>query len=243
LQNNKIKGGIKMLDQHDCNDRLLYNELFSLFPYHIRSKLLNKAESKVAKAGQPVFLKGDPGPWLGAIMSGRVRISLHSPDKREMLISMVQRGEICGERALIDGNPRAGDAIAEEDTAFLTFQRDDLIPALHSYPEAMMYMLRVMCSRSVRYMNTMELYAMQNLPIRLANFLLFLGYKYGKESNGKLALHDCLSQTDLSRQIASSRESINRQMKQFEAQGLIHQQSTGVTIMDVAGLEKICRAA
>jgi CRP-like cAMP-binding protein len=228
-----------MLNEYNCDDRLVYNDWFGLFPYHIRCQLFNKAEARQSKAGEPIFQKGEDGPWLAAVTSGRVRICLHTPDGREMLISMVERGEICGERAVFDGNPRSGDAIAEEDTAYMVFKREDLIPALHTYPEAMMYVIKVLCNRSVRYMNTMELYAMQSLPARLANFLLFLGQKYGKEVDGKTTFPFTLSQTDLSRQIASSRESINRQMKIFSTQGFITLGGEGITIIDRAGLEKI----
>jgi CRP/FNR family cyclic AMP-dependent transcriptional regulator len=232
-----------MLDENNCFDRLIYNDWFALFPYHIRSQLFNKSEARTALAGEHVFLKGEEGGWLAALMSGRVRISLRSFDGREMLISMVERGEICGERAVFDGNLRSGDAIAEVDTAYLVFRRDDLLPALYSCPDALMYIVRIMCNRTVRYMNTMELYAMQNLPIRLANFLLFLGQKYGKPTdNGHLELQFSLSQTDLSRQIASSRESINRQMKQFAALGLIDMDGDGIVLTDVPGLERICHS-
>lgn len=229
-----------MLDQFNCDDRLIFNDWFGLFPSHIRTQLQNKAEARIAKAGQPIFQKGEDGPWLAALTSGRVRICVHTADGREMLISMVERGEICGERAVFDGLPRAGDAIAEEDTSYLVFRREDLIPALHTYPDTLMYLVRVLSVRLVRYMNTMELYAMQTLPVRLANFLIFFSRKYGKNVDGKLILPFNLSQTDLSRQIASSRESVNRQIKNFAARGLISLGSDGIEILNIAGLEEIC---
>jgi len=229
-----------MLDQHNLHDRLIYNDWFGLFPHHIRSQLLGKAEQRATKAGDPIFQKGEDGSWLAVVMSGRVRICLRTSDDREMLISMVGRDEIFGERAVFDGRPRSGDAMAQEDTSYLIFKRDDLFPALYTYPEAMMYVIKILCNRTVRYMNTMELYAMQSLPVRLANFLVFLGKKYGKEKDGKISLQFGLSQTDLSRQIATSRESINRQMKIFAAQGLISVDGDDLTITDVSGLEKMC---
>ncbi len=231
-----------MLDEYNCDDRLVYNDWFGLFPYHIRTQLFNKAEARQTKAGKPIFQKGEDGPWLIAITSGRVRICLHTEDGREMLISMAERGEICGERAVFDGLPRSGDAIAEEDTAYLVFKREDLMPALYSYPDAMMYLVKILSVRLVRYMNTMELYAMQSLPVRLANFLIFFGQKYGKEIDGKIVLPFNLSQTDLSRQIASSRESVNRQVKNFVTRGLISLGKEGIEILDISGLEAVCRS-
>lgn len=229
-----------MLEEQNRHDRLIFEEWFGLFPYHIRTMLNQKAELRYSEAGQTIISKGEDGGWLAAVVSGRIRICLHSYDGREMLISMVERGEIFGERAVFDGQPRSGEAIAEENSSYLVFKREDLLPAMYDYPETMMYVIRIMCNRVVRYMNTMELYALQNLPSRLANFLIFLGQKYGREEDGKLSLQLNLSQTDLSHQIASSRESISRQMKTFAEEGLIEMDSGTITITNLAGLKKVC---
>jgi CRP-like cAMP-binding protein len=148
-----------------------------------------------------------------------------------------------GERTVFDGMPRSGDAIAQEDTTCLLFYRDDIVPAMYSCPETMMYVIRILCNRAVRYLNTMELFAMQNVPTRLANFLLFLGDKYGREENGKIPLKINLSQTELSQQIATSRESINRQIKGFIEKGLITMENGEITLTDVPGLKKLCQVA
>lgn len=238
-----VLGECLVLESVNQFDRLIYEEWFGLFPYHIRAQLNSKAEVHTYKVGDPVFQKGEDGPWLAAIMSGRVRISLQSFDGREMLISMVERGEVCGERAVFDGMPRSSDAFAEEDTTCLIFKREDLLPVMYSCPDTMMYVIKILGNRVVRYLNTMELYAMQSMPTRLANFLVFLGQKYGCEEGGRLVLPINLSQTDLSQQIASSRESINRQMRVFAEQGLVSLEDGEIVITDLAGLEKICHIA
>ncbi len=229
-----------MLEPDNQFDRLIYDEWFGLFPYHIRMQLNSKAEVRTYKAGDPLFQKGEDGAWLAVVNTGRVRISLNSFDGREMLISMVERNELCGERSVFDGRPRSGDAFAEEDTTCLIFKREDLLPAMYSCPETMMYVIRILSNRVVRYLNTMELYAMQSMPTRLANFLVFLGQKYGREEKGRLSLSINLSQTDLSQQIASSRESINRQMKIFAEQGLIALEGGEIVITDIERLKKMC---
>jgi len=229
-----------MLEGNNRFDRLIYEDWFGLFPYSQRIQLQKKAEVKTYKAGEPIFVKNEPGLWLGVIMSGMVRICLRTPDKKEMLISMVERSEIFGERAVFDGQPRSGDAIAEKDTTCLLYYGKDLVPALYQAPEALMYVTKIMCNRVVRYMNTMELYALHQMPARLANFLLFTGEKYGVKTEKGISLRINLSQTDLSKQIASSRESINRQLKLFANQDLINIDDGEITITDIEGLKEIC---
>ncbi len=92
---------------------LQHNEFFGLLPSHIRTSFLNKCETRECKEGSYIFKRGEDGPGMGAILAGRIRISRESPDGKKMLLSMFERGEIFGERALLVCLPRGADAIAE----------------------------------------------------------------------------------------------------------------------------------
>lgn len=229
-----------MLTPENCNDRLSANDLFALFPSHVRRDLYDKAETKLFKPGEIIFRKDEDGPWLAAVLAGRVRISRRSAEGQEMLVTFVKRGEILGERAVYDGQPRSADATADEETALQIFRREDLIPAFYAYPDTLMYIIRTLCCRMHRYLNTMELYALHHLPARLANLLLFLAKKDGVETPRGPLIATHLSQTDLAHQLASTRESVNRQLKQFVAQGLIELDGMDILLLDVPGLEKAC---
>ena len=228
-----------MLNPQTSSDSLLYNELFGLFPAHIRSQLFNKSKTHVYKPGDVIFTRGEEGPWMAAILAGRVRLCVHSAEGKEMLLSMVERGEIFGERAVLDGFPRAADAIAEDESTCMIITRDELLPLLFQYPESMFSVIKMLCNRMRRYTKTMETYALWDLPMRLAGFLLFLSRKYGQDENGSRVIHAGLSQTDLAHYLASSRESVNRQLKAFASQGLIALHGDDITLLDGGALEKI----
>ena len=57
-------------------------------------------------AGDTVFLMGDPGDSMMALLAGTVRISAPSPDGKEIILGLMQPGEFFGELALLDGNKR-----------------------------------------------------------------------------------------------------------------------------------------
>jgi CRP-like cAMP-binding protein len=226
-------------------DRLSYTALFGLFPAHVRQNLIEKAETRLLKPGEVIFRKDDDGPWLAAILAGRVRIARTLDDapaekSGELLIAFVERDQIFGERAFYDGLPRSADAVAVEDTAIQIFKRDDLLPALYAYPDTLMLIIRTMCNRIFRYVNTMELYALCNLEVRLANHLLLLGQKYGRDTPEGRLIDAPFNQSDLAHQIASSRESVNRQLKSFAAKGYIHLDGNTLTLVDLNGLATAC---
>lgn len=221
------------------SERLQHNELFSLFPAHIRGQFYNKTETRTCKVGETIFKRGEDGPWFAAILAGRVREYVRSPDGKEMLLSIIERGEIFGERALLDGLPRAADAIADEETTFLVVRRDDFMPLLFNYPEAMYSVIKMLCNRMLRYTHTLELYALESLPARLAYLLLYLARKYGTEAGNQTVIRAGLNQSDLGHLLASSRESVNKQMKAFADKGYLTLKGDEIILIDRTGLEKI----
>lgn len=72
-----------------------------------------------------IFNEGEDGCYLALISSGRIRVvkegSSHSPRK----IAMIEEGEILGEMALIDGQPRSASAYAQEDSRLLLLTADN----------------------------------------------------------------------------------------------------------------------
>lgn len=220
-------------------DRLHYNHLFELFPAAVRAQLFEKAVTRQYKAGDVIFRRGEEGPWFCAILAGRVRVSVKSFDGKELLLTMVERNEIFGERAVLDGLLRAADSIAEEDTTVLVFQRDDFLPILFKYPDAMYGIIKMLCHRMLRYTHTIELYALQNLPERLATLLLFLEQKYGVNENGHRVIRAGFNQSDLANQLASSRESINKQLKIFVGHGYIRMNGHDIVVLDREALRRL----
>src|SRR6202171_5374065 len=75
-------------------------------------QLCRYAKHTTLKRGATIFSKGDPGTSLVAVISGTVKISISSSDGRNAILNLIGAGEIFGEIALLDGQPRAGDCTA-----------------------------------------------------------------------------------------------------------------------------------
>lgn len=220
-------------------DRLQYHAFFKLFPQEVRDALFKKAIHKSFKAGEHIYCRGDTEAFMGVIVSGRVRMSMNAADGRGLLLGMVEPGEVFGETTLIDGMPRTTDALAESDSSVMLLRRDDFIPVLKSNPEALFGVSLMLCHRLRIYIDTIDLIALQNLPIRLARLILRLAGEYGTEENGQLVIRAGLNQASLGQKLATSRESINKQLKAFVTAGYITLNGDEITIIDAAGLNRI----
>jgi len=85
-------------------------------------------------AGHLMFARGSPGRSVMAVLAGGVRISTTSSNGREIVLAILNTGEIFGEMALLDGGEPTADAIALSDCDLLVVDQRDFIPSLKAAP-------------------------------------------------------------------------------------------------------------
>ncbi len=62
--------------------------------------------------GETIFRKGDPGLSMMIVTMGCVRISTITSEAKEIILNLIQAGEVVVEIALLDGKERSADATA-----------------------------------------------------------------------------------------------------------------------------------
>lgn len=82
------------------------------------------------KAGAAVFKENDPGNGFYWVRAGKIRISRRVTqegrrEKQEQLLTVLTAGHIFGEMALVDGEPRSADAIAESEAVLFFLSHAD----------------------------------------------------------------------------------------------------------------------
>jgi CRP-like cAMP-binding protein len=189
--------------------------------------------------GKVIFQKGDPGTSLMAVLSGRVRISAFSEDGKEIILNIIEPGQVFGEIALLDGKERTADAIAMGPTTLLVLDRREFIPFLERNPKIAIRLLEVLCERVRRTSEMVESVAFLDFGARLARLLLRLADTHGEETDDGVRIGLKLSQTDLGNLIASTRESVNRQLNAWSEEGVVALERGLITILDRDALEDL----
>ena len=206
-------------------------------------RLLAVASERRFTNGQVIFQKGDPGSSMMAVLEGRVRISAYSEDGREIILNMVESGQIFGEIALLDGKQRSADATAMGKTQLLILDRRDFLPFLEDNPKIAVQLIEVLCSRLRRTSEMVESIAFLDFGARLARLLVQMSEHYGKETESGLLIDIKISQADLGNLIASTRESVNRQLSTWTQEGVIAVDQGKITIVDREILELTAQSA
>jgi len=218
------------LDPKVKRDLLHRTPLFAaLRPAELDELLGFSAERRFTRDAS-VFHRGEPGGSLMVLVQGRLRIGAVSADGKEVTIGMVEPGGVVGELALLDGKPRSADVTAMEDSTVVVVERRDFLPFLNRNPDLLLRLLALLCERMRQTNLALEDVALLNLPARLARVLVKLGHDYGaKEPNGtRIRLK--LSQKDLSALVATTRESVNKQLRQWRADGVLDEADGHIVI-------------
>ena len=104
-----------------------------------------------------VFAEGEQGNGLYIVVNGAVRISRMVPGMGEECLSILGRGEVFGEMALIDEQPRSADARAHRDGATVfSISRALLEEVLSMDPDAAVQFLTLLCRLLCRRLRAMN---------------------------------------------------------------------------------------
>jgi len=216
---------------------LLSSPLFQAMRPEELIEILSLATERRFRRGQTIFQKDDTGSSLMAVLRGRVRISVISDEGKEMTLNVIRTGEVFGEIALLDGQPRSADATAMEETALLVLERKQFLPFLTRNQDVALRLLAVMCQRLRQTSMALEQVALFELPVRLARVLLKLAADYGRPAPNGTRIDFKLSQRDLSNLVAATRESVNKQLGAWREEGVLSLEDGYIVLHRKSGLD------
>ena len=117
------------------------------------AQLRAATEERAYAADQPIFLQGDPGDGIYFVKDGLVAIATtvggHGESK---VLTRIAPGELFGEMAVLDSDPRSASATAEQPTAVYFISRPDLLQLLDRTPRLAAALVREI-SRRLRTFN------------------------------------------------------------------------------------------
>jgi CRP-like cAMP-binding protein len=211
--------------------------LFSSLDEASRRELAPIGRRRRFGAGTPVFHAGDPGESLLLIVRGSLRVSQISKGGGEIILSDLGPGEALGEIAVLDGRGRTADVAALTDCELLVLERRDLLAFINRHPDFSIALLQLLCARLRRAEQRSSDFLFMGLPGRLAKALLERSAPL--PPGGAIAL----TQGELARIAGATRPNVNRQLKEWERDGLIKITRTGIAISDPPKLWALAHSA
>ncbi|MBE9462941.1 cyclic nucleotide-binding domain-containing protein [Dyadobacter subterraneus] len=117
-------------------------KLFSQTPENVLSSIAPIMKEVMYQEGQEIFAKGDPGDSMFIIYSGE--IGIYDGPKQ---LALFDKGEIFGELALLDTEPRSASTVAESDVLLFRVDQEDFFELMEERDEILRNVLRILCQR------------------------------------------------------------------------------------------------
>ena len=168
-----------------------------------------------------IFHADESGDVFCVIREGKVKITMISPEGKEIILTMMGPGEFFGEMALLDDAPRSATVIALEPLEVVTIWRGDFLQILADNFSITRKLLSELSKRVRRMSLRIESLATMDVYGRLARFFLDLAQQQGKVlDNGYVAVTRPTHQA-IANMIGTSRETVSRLIHELMRQDLL----------------------
>lgn len=178
-------------------------------------------------AGATVFQMGQAPTRIAIVRSGAIELSRRIKGRR-VVLQILRPGDVFGDVSLFLRMRVPWDAVALEDTLIFSFESVSLYRLLEERPRLAWAWLHSVSARVAGFWFRVVELLSGGLEAQVASVLI------RRAEDG--VLH--LSQGNLAELVGHPRTSVNRVLKQLEAQGLVQVSYGQVEILDSAGLAK-----
>ncbi|MDM0111102.1 Crp/Fnr family transcriptional regulator [Variovorax sp. J22R133] len=170
--------------------------------------------------------EGDTTDSLYIVLSGRVKAYASSEDGREVVLTEYGPGEYFGELS-IDGEPRSASVKAIEACRCRVVQGSELQQFLADHPAFAVHLTHKLIRMVRRLTEQVRSLALQDVYGRIVRVLVDLSEPVGDER----IVRNKLTQQDIADRVGSSREMVNRVMKELTSGGYVTQREGRLVVL------------
>jgi CRP/FNR family cyclic AMP-dependent transcriptional regulator len=199
------------------------------------------AKSLVLEQGHVLFQKGDPGDGCYWLNDGIVKVTVSGQSGHQRILSILGKGAIVGELAMIDGLPRSATVEAVRQCRLTFVPRSAFESCLKCHPEIDRYLVNTLALRLRKADEEAAAASFLTVRGRIARALLQLADHMGMPSKGAadhIELSTKFRQSDLAAMAGVARESISRTLSDWKRRRLLGNATRGLYVIDRTALER-----
>lgn len=194
------------------------------------SDLASRVRPRTAEAGLVIVSHEEPGDALFVIASGKVKVVLYGETGREIILSILRRGDFFGEMSLLDRQPRSANVVAVEESELLALDREAFQTHLAAHPVTALAILAEMSRRLRHADEVIGNLALLDVYARVARAIRDLAQKQGEPVDGGLLIRERPTQQEMAGLIGTSRETVSRALGDFTRRGLLEMQGKQILV-------------
>lgn len=193
---------------------------------------------KTFKAGEIIFCEYEPGDDFFLIQSGHVKIIKIVSDKEKTLDVLVA-GDIFGEMAILEQQPRSATAISQDEVKVLNFNRQNFELLLKTNPEIAIKLLKMFARRIYEAKRQLRVLTFSEPETRVADVLILLAEKQGLLSEEASKLVITASTEDLLSLTGLNETDLNKILQSLSVQHKIEISGNKIIVSNIKEFERL----
>jgi len=220
------------------NRDTLFSGLSELEQKHI----LDHCTRRTVSPRTVIVSQGSGGRDMFIVESGSLKVSVLSDEGKEISFVVLRKDDYFGELSMIDGRQRSATVTAIEQSDLLVLGHAEYQLLLQNHPHtATQFLTRMLLTLANRLRATDELYqdsVFLDVSARLAKFLLNASVAGQGSDTTQRRLDVQLSQYELGTLVNASRESVNKQLRDWEANGIVNVEKGKIYLLNLDHLQQ-----
>ena len=192
---------------------------------------------KEFEAGSVIFCEFEEGDDFYLIQSGKVKISKIVKDF-EKTMDVLEAGDIFGEMAILEKQPRSATAIAVEHVKVLRFNRENFVTLMTSQPQWALKLLIIFSKRIYDAKRRLIILLLDDLQAKVADTFVMLSEKTIDDHNAREANLN-VGIEDISHWCAESAEAIQPILDSWVRMGKIEVYNDHIMINNLNDFRRI----
>ena len=214
---------------------------------NIFSELSDKECSSLQKFFKPrnylknsmIILEEEYGDLVFVVQTGTIKITRVNDEGKEVILALLGPGEIFGELAILDGEARSANALAQENCQLLAINKEDFLEILKNNFSVSYNLMCELAKRLRKSDQQIEALSLSDAEHRIGVSLLNLAEDMGVIRKGKVTIQNLPFQQDIANMAGTSRETVSRVLKLLENKSMISKVGHTLVIPDYTFFKQI----
>jgi CRP/FNR family transcriptional regulator, cyclic AMP receptor protein len=189
--------------------------------------------------GSFIVGQNEIGTCMYLLASGRVKVSLASPEGKELVLNYLEAPAHFGEMSLVDSQTRSADVIAVTDVELFALDGKDLSAAIQVQPRLALSLIATLSRRLRQTIGRLEDMAFHDATHRVMRVVLNIATA-GLETRGAPVIQG-MTHYDIATLAGTSRETASRVISQLGREGILTTKGRRIAVDLSALSERLAR--
>lgn len=184
------------------------------------------------QAGEELFHQDDPASGAFMLRSGRARLVQHTPDGRQVILRVINPGEVIGLVSVLENSNYPSTVETVEASAGVRWDGPTLHALLEKHPRLALNVIPYLIARVHDVQERYRELATERVERRVARVLLRLVSQAGEKTGEGVRINMRLTRQDLADMTGTTLFSVSRILSAWEQKGWLDSDRSGIRLRD-----------